>query len=43
MENIIKTYCMKGSSVIVKGQHANFQVTTILMKVKDRFNSDLSG
>ena len=43
MENIIKTYCMKGSSVIVKGQHANFQVTTTLMEVKDRFNSDLSG
>ena len=43
MENIIKTYCMKGSSIIVKGQHANFQVTTTLMEVKDRFNSDLSG
>ena len=43
IENIIKAYCMKGSSVIVKGQHANFQVTTTKMEVLDRYNSDLSG
>ena len=34
---------MKGSSVIVKGQHANFQITTTKREVLDRYNNDLSG
>ena len=28
IKNIINSYCLGGSSVIVKGQNANFQITT---------------
>ena len=34
---------MKGSSVIVKGQQANFQITTTKMELLDRYNSEYSG
>ena len=34
---------MKGSSVIVKGQQANFQITTTKMELLDRYNGEYSG
>jgi len=42
IQNIINSYCIKGSSVIVKGQHANFEVTTSYNEVLDKFKEDLS-
>ena len=43
IDNIVKSYCMKGSSVIVKGQNANFQITTTKYELLDRYNNNFSG
>ena len=42
IKNIINSYCLEGSGVLIKGQNANFQVTTTKNEING-INNNLSG